>query len=258
VQVFFTDFCGFCVGVQTANVVTELKNWYNLFAAIFAAVPLSPIGLPNRTYYDQIKTVDSADSMSAKLAGPIKPLSDPETWLDEYGDALYRFALARIKDPSVAEDLVQETFLAGLGARKNFKGRSTTKTWLIAILKHKIIDHIRKKSREQDSDKLESLADGIDINFTGRGDWRTRPTKWVKNPIKLYEQKEFMDVLYRCLGELPIRQSEAFILREMDGLSTEEICKELNITATNSWVILYRARMLLRQCLETNWINSEG
>jgi RNA polymerase sigma-70 factor (ECF subfamily) len=196
--------------------------------------------------------------MSEKQDGKVKQLSDPEIWVDEYGDALYRFALARVKDPSVAEDLVQETFLAGLGARKNFKGRSTTKTWLIAILKHKIVDHIRKKSREQDSDKLESLADGIDMNFTDRGDWHIRPTKWAKNPTKLYEQKEFMDVLYRCLTELPNRQAEAFMLREMDGLSTEEICKELDITATNSWVILYRARMLLRQCLEINWIDSQA
>ncbi len=133
--------------------------------------------------------------MNAKQAGQVKQLSDPETWVDEYGDVLYRFALARVKDPTVAEDLVQETFLAGLGARKNFKGQSTTKTWLIAILKHKIVDHIRKKSREQDSDKLESLTDSIDMNFTERGDWRNHPTKWAKNPIKLYEQKEFMDVL---------------------------------------------------------------
>jgi len=205
-----------------------------------------------------IKTVDNADSMSARQAGEVKQLSDPETWVDDYGDALYRFALARVKDPSVAEDLVQETFLAGLGARKNFKGRSTTKTWLIAILKHKIVDHIRKKSREQDSDKLESLTDDIEMNFTDRGEWRNRPNKWAKNPVKLYEQKEFMDVLYRCLGELPARQSEAFLLREMDGLSTEEICKELDITATNSWVMLYRARMLLRKCLQANWIDSEA
>ena len=214
--------------------------------------------MQNKKYLHQIKTVDSADSMSAKQAGHVKQLSDPETWVEDYGDALYRFALARVNDSSAAEDLVQETFLAALGARKNFKGRSTTKTWLIAILKHKIIDHIRKKSREQDSDKLESLTDDIDTNFTNRGDWRIRPTKWAKNPTKLYEQKEFMDVLYRCLGELPGRQSEAFVLREIDGLSTEEICKELDITATNSWVILYRARMLLRQCLESNWIDSEA
>ena len=195
--------------------------------------------------------------MSAKQTIADKQLSEPDNWVDQYGDALYRFALARVKDPSIAEDLVQETFLAALSARKNFKGRSTIRTWLIAILKHKIVDHIRKKTREQDTDKLESMTDGIDVNFNERGDWKIRPRKWTKNPMKLYEQKEFLDVLYRCLSELPKRQAEAFMLREMDGLSTEEICKELNITATNSWVMLYRARMLLRRCLEINWLSTE-
>ena len=195
--------------------------------------------------------------MNAKQSGAIQQLDDPKTWVDQYGDSLYRFAQARIKDPSIAEDLVQETFLAALGARKNFKGRSTTRTWLIAILKHKIVDFIRKKVREQETDKLESMTDGIDVNFTDRGDWRLRPSRWAKNPVKLYEQKEFLDVLYRCLAELPDRQAEAFMLREIDGLSTEELCKELNITATNSWVMLYRARMLLRGCLEHNWLDTE-
>ncbi len=197
-----------------------------------------------------------ANLMSAKQSGTDKQLDDPKTWVEQYGDSLYRFAQARIKDPSIAEDLVQETFLAALGARKNFKGRSTTRTWLIAILKHKIVDYIRKKVREQDTDKLESMTDGIDVNFTDRGDWQLRPSRWAKNPMKLYEQKEFMDVLYHCLAELPDRQAEAFMLREIDGLSTEEVCKELNITATNSWVMLYRARMLLRGCLENNWIDA--
>jgi RNA polymerase sigma-70 factor (ECF subfamily) len=132
--------------------------------------------------------------MSAKQAITDKHLSEPESWVDQYGDSLYRFALARIKDPSIAEDLVQETFLAALGARKNFKGRSTARTWLIAILKHKIVDHIRKKTREQDTDKLESMSDGIDVNFIERGDWKIRPSKWIKNPMKLYEQKEFLDI----------------------------------------------------------------
>ena len=162
-----------------------------------------------------------------------------------------------LPDENTLEDLVQETFLAALGARKNFQGRSATRTWLIAILKHKIVDYIRKKTREQDSDKLESMTDGIDVNFTERGEWQMRPSKWAKNPMKLYEQKEFMDVLYHCMAELPERQAEAFMRREIDGLSTEEICKELNITATNSWVMLYRARMLLRSCLENNWLDTE-
>ena len=118
--------------------------------------------------------------MNPKQTGTPKQLDDPEIWVDQYGDSLYRFALARVKDSSIAEDLVQETFLAALGARKNFKGRSTTRTWLIAILKHKIVDYIRKKSREHDTDKLESMTNGIDVNFTDRGDWKLRPNKWAK------------------------------------------------------------------------------
>ncbi len=189
-------------------------------------------------------------------------IENPESWVDQYGDFLYHFTLSRIKDPSIAEDLVQETFLAALKARKNFQGRSTARTWLIAILKHKIVDHIRKQVREHTSDKLESMSntaanDPVDSSFNDEGDWRIRPSKWAIDPMKLYEQKEFMDILYQCLGELPERQAEAFMMREIDGLSTEEICKVLNITATNSWVMLYRARMWLRRCLENSWLSTE-
>ena len=188
---------------------------------------------------------------------------DPVSWVDLYGDFLYRFALGRVKDASVAEDLVQETFLAALKARKNFQGRSSIKTWLIGILKHKIIDYIRKRVREQISDKLESISEAAEYdpvagNFKNDGQWRSRPAKWVVNPSKIYEQKEFMNVLYRCLAELPERQAEAFLMREIDGFSTEEICKALKISATNSWVMLYRARMWLRQCLENKWIDTES
>ena len=183
-------------------------------------------------------------------------IDNPETWVDEYGDFLYRYALSRIKDPSVAEDLVQETFLAALRARENFKGRSAGRTWLIAILKHKIVDYIRKKIREPSSDKIETLSDLVDSDFDDRGGWQIGPFKWAINPDKIYEQKEFLDVLYRCLAELPERLAEAFMLREMDGLSTEEVCKVLDITATNSWVMLYRARMSLRRCLENKWLSA--
>jgi RNA polymerase sigma-70 factor (ECF subfamily) len=189
-------------------------------------------------------------------------IENPESWVDQYGDFLYRFALSRIKDPSIAEDLVQETFLAALKARKNFQGRSSARTWLIAILKHKIVDHIRKRVREQTSDKIESISnaaanDPADSSFNDEGDWRIRPSKWAIDPMKLYEQKEFMDVLYHCLGGLPKRQAEAFMMREIDGFSTEEICKVLNISATDSWVMLYRARMWLRRCLENKWLNTK-
>ena len=184
-------------------------------------------------------------------------IENPESWVDNYGDFLYRFALARVKDVSVAEDLVQETFLAALRARDNFKGQSAERTWLTGILKHKIVDHIRKKIREPSTDKIETLSDTSDPDFDERGEWSIRPGKWGVNPGNLYEQKEFLDVLYRCLAELPERLAEAFIKREMDGLSTEEVCKELGITATNSWVMLYRARMSLRRCLENEWLSAE-
>ena len=199
--------------------------------------------------------------MAKKHAAINSQIENPESWVDRYGDFLYRFTLSRLKDPSIAEDLVQETFLAALKARKNFQGRSSARTWLIAILKHKIVDHIRKQVREQTSDKVESIFnaaanDPADTSFNDEGDWRIRPSKWAVDPMKLHEQKEFMDVLYHCLGELPKRQADAFMMREIDGFSTEEICKVLNISATNSWVILYRARMWLRQCLENNWLNT--
>ena len=199
--------------------------------------------------------------MTKKRAVINSQIENPESWVDRYGDFLYRFTLSRLKDSSIAEDLVQETFLAALKARKNFQGRSSARTWLIAILKHKIVDHIRKQVREQTSDKIESIFnaaanDPADTSFNDEGDWRIRPSKWATDPMKLYEQKEFMDVLYHCLGELPKRQAEAFMMREIDGFSTEEICKVLNISATNSWVMLYRARMWLRQCLENNWLNT--
>jgi len=201
--------------------------------------------------------------MSRKRPVTESHIDDPASWVDQYGDFLYRFAMSRVKDPSTAEDIVQETFLAALISRANFQGRSTTRTWLIAILKHKIVDHIRKRVREPVSDKVESLSDAfakdpIDGNFKNNGGWLNRPAKWDVDPSKIYEQKEFMDILYRCLSDLPERQSKAFMMREFDDLSTEDICKALNISATNSWVVLYRARMWLRQCIEKNWIDAES
>ncbi len=177
----------------------------------------------------------------------------PETWVDRYGDYLYRFALARVKDPSLAEDLVQETFLAALKGRKKFQRRSTMQTWLTAILKHKIIDHLRRKNRVQSVEDIDAIGQTVDGFFEKSGAWRIRPGKWDLNPGKVLEQRQFMDVFYRCLSQLPARLAEAFMLREMEGLSTEELCKSLNITATNSWVMLYRARSYLRRCLEINW-----
>ena len=181
---------------------------------------------------------------------------NPDTWVDRYGDYLYRFAVARVKDAAVAEDLVQETFLAALRGRKNFRSRSAVQTWLTAILKHKIVDHYRKKNREHTMEDIETVSEAVDAFFKNTGSWKIRPGKWDINPMKIYEQREFMDVLLRCLSKLPDRLAKAFVLREMEGLSTEELCKTMQISATNSWVMLYRARTYLRRCLEINWLDN--
>ena len=195
--------------------------------------------------------------MSSKNATEEHAIDNPDQWVDRYGDMLYRFAMARVKDPSIAEDLVQETFLAALHSRHRFEGRSKARTWLIAILKHKIIDHIRRKIKEQTTDKLEVIAEIDDQGFDDNGRWHLRPNKWDINPDRAFQQKEFMETLYRCLAEMPDRLAQAFILREIDEFSTIEICKALDITATNTWVMLYRARMSLRQCLEQNWFETQ-
>ena len=129
----------------------------------------------------------------------------------------------------------QETFLAAMKAKDRFKGHSSEKTWLFAILKHKIIDHFRSKKYDQSDLNIEEYAETTDKFFSDNGKWRILPSSWDINPVEAYEQKEFMNALYRCLSEMPKRHAEAFVYREIDGLSTEEICKVLSITATNCY-----------------------
>ena len=184
------------------------------------------------------------------------PVENPEKWVDLYGDYLYRFALYRVYEATVAEDLVQETFLAALGSIKDFQHRSSIKTWLTGILKHKIIDHFRKKAREQPIDDIESNINTLDDLFDQNGHWKIKPAKWDADPQKLYDQKEFVKIFQKCLAELPGRQASAFTLREIVGESTKKICKILDVSSTNCWVLLHRARMYLRRCLEINWFTN--
>ena len=178
---------------------------------------------------------------------------NPDVWVDQHGDILFRFAFQRVRDKSVAEDLVQETFLAAMGAKDRFKGQSSERTWIFGILKHKIIDYYRRKKVQRSDMNVEDFGESMDKFFSENGKWRIQPTNWDINPVEAYEQKEFMDSLYQCLFQMPQRLADAFVHREVDGLSTEEICKVMDITASNCWVMLYRARMLLRHCIETNW-----
>jgi RNA polymerase sigma-70 factor (TIGR02943 family) len=184
-----------------------------------------------------------------KEAAPLKP----EYWVERYGDMLFRFALQRVDDIAVAEDLVQESLLAALKAKDRFQGQSTEKTWLFAILKHKLIDFFRSKKKAAADIEVDAIAQTSEHYFNEDGTWRIQPTHWGSNPHDAYEKKEFQDMLYRCLSKLPQRLADSFIYREIEGLDTKEICKKLNITATNCGVMLYRARMALRGCIDKNY-----
>lgn len=184
-------------------------------------------------------------------------VDSPEQWLELYGDSLFKFALARVRDAHAAEDLVQETFLAALKARDRFEQRSKVRTWLTGILKHKIIDHLRKSSREKTYEDAETLFDDLrEESFDVSGHWRIDVAHW-SNPDNALEKEQFWDVMNQCLDELPEKMREIFLLREMEGLSAEEICKALPISSTNNvWVILSRLRLKLRQCLELRWFST--
>jgi RNA polymerase sigma-70 factor (ECF subfamily) len=181
------------------------------------------------------------------------PPPDFQAKLEGQRAYLMRYATLQLRDADRAEDCVQETLLAALAGEAGFGGRSDLRTWLTGILKHKIVDAIRRSSREP-AVALEPEGDESDFDalFDPRGHWTEAPSAWER-PDGALERSQFLAALEACLEQLPARTARAFMMREHMGLETEEICKELGITSTNCWVMLYRARMALRQCLEQTW-----
>lgn len=188
---------------------------------------------------------------------------DPERWLDDHGDYLFKYAVFRLRDDNVAEDAVQETFLAALKAYENFEGRGSERTWLVGILKHKIIDHFRRSVREaplgEGSDEGPDHHEFFERPEPWQGHWNAEraPNDWHATPAELMERSDFWKVFNDCLSPLPQRTVSAFTLREVDGLKSEEICEILSIRVNNLWVMLHRARLHLRNCLEINWFKYE-
>jgi RNA polymerase sigma-70 factor (ECF subfamily) len=181
----------------------------------------------------------------------------PEKWLDEHGDVLYRYALLQFRDEHRAEEAVQETLVAALQSIEKFKGGSSVRTWLIGILKHKVLDQFRRESREAPWDEEASeRAEGADLveqSFIEDGHWSFDLGDW-EQPEKALASGQFWDILQRCIDALPRRQARLFMLRELFEEKTEKICKELTLTPTNLWTMLYRTRMALRKCLDRNWV----
>lgn len=204
----------------------------------------------------QAKTED----MNPKALAPVQ-LCNPAVWVDDHGDCLFRYAMSHVRDPQTAEDLVQETFLAALASQNRFSGGSSERTWLVGILKHKVIDYYRAVRRQN---MVTELAGSLNHDLAGPGDTGScsEPVRvdpplegWHIDPGICTQQKAFWNVLQQCLSKVSPRLASAFALKEIEQLDTKEICESLNITEGNLWVMLHRARTYLRECLEANWLN---
>ena len=191
--------------------------------------------------------------MTAGTGASFPVATGPEAWLDEHGDCLYGFALMRVRKPDVAEDLVQETLLAALRSKERFEGRSKIRTWLVGILKFKIADHFRKLARETSFTDLNFLEDELNGKFKNDFWIHERGPKEWRAVDATFDREEFWTTFRGCVSKLPPRVADVFLLREMDDRSSREICDTLSISDSNLWVMLHRARMALRECLEMNW-----
>ncbi|MGB5554698.1 MAG: sigma-70 family RNA polymerase sigma factor [Flavobacteriaceae bacterium] len=178
----------------------------------------------------------------------------PDTWVDQYSDYLFNYAVGRVSDSEMAKDLVQETFFAGLKSAKNFKGDAAERTWLIAILKRKVIDHYRKTNSKKGKAEVR-------MNYSSQndaeGDWLEEQ---VPDPFSSFENdpienEELGLAIHECISKLPKKQALAFNMKTIQGMSTEDICKELEINPSNLWVMIHRARTALMGCLNQKWFD---
>jgi RNA polymerase sigma-70 factor, ECF subfamily len=185
------------------------------------------------------------------------PISDLTAQFDAHRSYLLRVARLQLRNDELAEDVVQDTLVAALQGAAGFSGKSSVRTWLTGILKHKIVDAIRRKQATPESAVLdeEGQPDDFDALFDETGHWASPPANWG-NPEQDLARREFLDIVDFCLTQLPANTARVFMMREVLELEADEICKELAITATNLWVIMYRARVALRLCLEKNWFGA--
>ena len=198
-------------------------------------------------------------AMETDSQGPLGSSNDAASWLERYGNALYRYARTRVGGRELAEDLVQETFLAAIQSQGRFRNQSSVRTWLFSILRHKIIDHYRRGEAGQAVTASESDTPAADHGshrfFTSDGHWLYAPSRW-KSPEEALEDGEFWNVLDGCLGHLPRPLAEAFVLRELEEVESERLCEILGLSPGNLRVRLHRARLLLRNCLENRWFRT--
>jgi RNA polymerase sigma-70 factor (ECF subfamily) len=176
---------------------------------------------------------------------------DPEGWVDRHGDVMFRYALRWMRSSEIAEEIVQESFLEALRMRGTYRGRSSERTWLVGILRHKLLDHDRRSSRDRHVEGLEAADnDVLGRTFDRRGLWKPGRARGRGDPSSDLERREFWAALGHCLARLSPGLSDAFLLHELEGLDGDAICETLQISRANLWQRLHRSRMLLRDCLE--------
>ena len=181
-----------------------------------------------------------------------KHLMERNNWIDRDSDYLFNYTISRVNDKEIAQDIVQDTFFAGLKSMKNFKGEASERTWLISILKRKIIDHYRKINSKKGKAEVR-MSYNSDIE--SEGDWLEEQVSdsSENNAEDILINEELGLAILNCLGKLSEKQAVVFKMKTIQGYDTEVICNELNITASNLWVIIHRARTAMANCLKENW-----
>lgn len=184
----------------------------------------------------------------------VKNILQPAVWVEQYADQLFKFAVSRVGDVEAAKDLVQDTFLSAFKNHDNFKGEISEKNWLFAIIKNKIIDYYRSKATKSIRSLNEHHGETRDF-FDEDGNWQqsANPQKWIVDYSQEIETEEFYEILEKCKEKLPELQNAVFTMKYMDEFDSQEICKELGIRPSNYWVLIHRAKLQLRRCLEKNW-----
>ncbi|WP_318343040.1 sigma-70 family RNA polymerase sigma factor [Flagellimonas baculiformis] len=176
----------------------------------------------------------------------------PQNWVDLYADYLFNYAVARVSDAEIAKDLVQETFFAGLNSSKNYKGDAAERTWLVSILKRKVIDHYRKSNSKKGKAEVRI---NYNADSESEGDWLEEQVAdpFTRDGDNILENEELGLALQECLDKLPKKQAQVFKMKTIQGMETEDICNELDINPSNLWVMIHRARTSLMGCLNENW-----
>ena len=191
------------------------------------------------------------------LSQPAAEKLAPEEWVDAYGDYLYRYANSRLRDTNAAEEVVQETFLSGIRYFHQYSGSGSQRGWLMGILRRKIVDFLRTRSRQLQSRSAPEDFDPTSLFFDENGRWKEGALPTIEPNLSV-EKDELWQIVKGCLKHLPPGQADVFVLSVMEEMATSEVCRELNITPSNLWVRLHRARLSLAKCVGSKWMMDSG